>query len=53
MNEELIKNRNRITAVLDNCAKLLSVRKDISPDLIQIILKIKQLTGNIRNNVPM
>lgn len=51
MNEELIKNRNRITAVLDNCAKLLSVRKDMNPDLIQIVLKIRQLAGNIRNNM--
>lgn len=50
MNEEQIKNRNRITAVLDNCAKLLSVRKDMNSDLMKIILKIRQFAGNIRNN---
>lgn len=50
MNEEQIKNRNRITAVLDNCAKLLSVRKDMNNDLLQIVINIRKLAGIIRGN---
>lgn len=51
MDQDFIKNRNRVVSLLDNIAKLLGSRKDIDSDAIKIMLQIRQLANNIRNNV--
>ena len=50
MDKEQIKNRNRVVTLLDNCAKVLSVRKDADADVIKLVIRIRQLASNLRNN---
>lgn len=50
MDKEQIKNRNRVVTLLDNCAKVLSVKKDSDADVIKLVIRIRQLAGNLRNN---
>ena len=50
MDKEQIKNRNRVVTLLDNCAKVLSVKKDADVDVKNLVIRIRQLAGNLRNN---
>lgn len=50
MDKEQIKNRNRAVTLLDNCAKVLSVRKDADANIIKLVIRIRQLASNLRND---
>lgn len=47
---ELDKNRNRLIALLGNCAKVLSSRKDATDETMSLVLKIRKLEKYLRNN---
>ena len=49
--DEVIKNRNRIVTILDNCAKVLSTRKDGGEDISKVVLRIRQLANLLRNAI--
>lgn len=48
---ELDKNRNRLIALLGNCAKVLSSRKDATDATMALVLKIRKLEKYLRNNI--
>ena len=48
---ELDKNRNRLIALLGNCAKVLSFRKDATDATMSLVLKIRRLEKYLRNNI--
>lgn len=48
---ELDKNRNRLIALLGNCAKVLSSRKDATDETMSLVLKIRKLEKYLRNNI--
>ncbi len=48
---ELEKNRNRLIALLGNCAKVLSSRKDATEATMGLVLKIRKLERLLRNNI--
>lgn len=48
---ELEKNRNRLIALLGNCAKVLSYRKDATDETMSLVLKIRKLERYLRNNI--
>lgn len=48
---ELEKNRNRLIALLGNCAKVLSSRKDATDETMSLVLKIRKLERYLRNNI--
>ena len=48
---ELEKNRNRLIALLGNCAKVLSSRKDTTDATMALVLKIQKLERYLRNNI--
>lgn len=48
---ELDKNRNRLIALLGNCAKVLSFRKDATDATMSLVLKIRKLEKYLRNNI--
>lgn len=48
---ELDKNRNRLIALLGNCAKVLSFRKDATDATTALVLKIRKLEKYLRNNI--
>lgn len=48
---ELEKNRNRLIALLGNCAKVLSYRKDATDATMALVLKIRKLEKYLRNNI--
>lgn len=48
---ELDKNRNRLIALLGNCAKVLSFRKDATDATMALVLKIRKLEKYLKNNI--
>lgn len=48
---ELEKNRNRLIALLGNCEKVLSYRKDATDATMALVLKIRKLEKYLRNNI--
>lgn len=50
MDKDQVKNRNRVVTLLDNCAKVLSVKKDADADVIKLVIRIRQLASNLRND---
>ena len=48
---ELDKNRNRLIALLGNCAKVLSFIKDATDATMSFVLKIRKLEKYLRNNI--
>lgn len=47
---ELEKNRNRLIALLGNCAKVLSSRKDATDATMALVFKIRKLEKYLMNN---
>ena len=50
MNQDFIKNRNRVVSLLDNIAKLLGTRKNADSDVIKQLFRIRQLANLLRDN---
>lgn len=44
-------SRNRIIAVLENCAKMLSARKEDNNKISTLVLRIRQLAKFLRNDL--